>query len=360
MLAPLEYLRWYRNRSGVDHDLGGTDLRTDPPDRSRIVPEALSGVGDPPDDQGAVSLLAAEYGVDPGNVVLASGARHAHLLAVMAALGGAGGEPAALVEAPAFEPLFKTPAGLGARVDRFARPAPAFELDPARIEAALTPETASVTVTNRHNPSGYRSEEGELAAVAEAAADRGALLISNEVYAPYGSERDEVEGPFGGPTAAGLPNAIAVGSLTKFHGLGELRVGWLVVPDDLRERVAGIEMHFPTVGVPNRLLAARALSADHLVERARGLVRSNHRLLAEFVADRPDLSATIHDGASFGFVAHERASGDEVARAAGEEGLIVIPGGFFGESGRFRMGLGRDSGETEAALERFGSVLDRL
>jgi len=214
MLAPLAYLQWYRNRSSIDHDLGGTDLRSGAPDRSRLVPEPLSDVEDPPDGEGPTSILAAEYDVAQRNVVLASGARHAHLLAVMAALGAADGEPAALVETPAFEPLFETPAGLGARVDRFERPAPGFALDPARVEAAMTPETASVTVTNRHNPSGYRSDEGELAAVAEAAADRGAVLISNEVYAPYGT--DGGEGPFGGPTAAGLPNAIAIGSLTKF------------------------------------------------------------------------------------------------------------------------------------------------
>lgn len=358
MLDPIEYLQWYRTQSGIDFDLGGTDLRPDGPDGAKIIPDAIADVEDPPDGEGGVSILAREYDVDPGNVFLTSGARHAHLLAVMAALGVADGEARALVETPAFEPLFKTPAGLGAHIDRLERPAPRFELDPRRVDAAMTPDTASVTVTNRHNPSGYRSDEAELAAVAEMAADRNALLLSNEVYAPYGTA--EVDGPFGGPTAAGLPNAIAVGSLTKFHGIGELRVGWLVVPDDLRDVVNGIQMHFPTMGPASRILSTRALSADRLEERARRLVRGNHPLLADFVADRPDLSGPIHDGSSFGFVAHERASGDEVVEAAREERLIVIPGRFFGYPGRVRMGLGSEPEISREALDRFGSALDRL
>lgn len=358
MLAPIEYLQWYRNQPPADHDLGGTDLRPDHPDRTKLVPDALADVDDPPDGEGAGSILADEYGVDTANVFLASGARHAHLLGVMVALGAADEEAAALIEDPAFEPLYSTPAGFGARVDRFERPAPRYELDPDRVAAGLEPDTAYVTVTNRHNPSGYRSERSELAAVADATADRGAVLLSDEVYAPYGPEAED--GAFGGPTAAGLPNTVVIGSLTKFHGVGELRVGWLVVPDELRDLVAGITMHFPTVGTPNRILADRALSTDRLVERARRYVRANHELLSDFVADRPDLRGVIHDGATFGFVGHEDAGGDDVVAAAREEGLIVIPGRFFGDPDRVRMGLGREPDEMRDALDRFASALDRL
>ena len=36
------------------------------------------------------------------------------------------------------------------------------------------------------------------------------------------------DGPFGGVTAADLPNAVVTNSLTKFFGLGGLRYGWVV------------------------------------------------------------------------------------------------------------------------------------
>lgn len=70
MLAPIEYLQWYRSQPPADHDLGGTDLRPGHPDGSKLVPDALADVDDPPDGDRAGLILAGEYGVDPGNVVL--------------------------------------------------------------------------------------------------------------------------------------------------------------------------------------------------------------------------------------------------------------------------------------------------
>ena len=69
MLAPIEYLQWYRNQPAPDHDLGGTDLRPDHPDGTKIVPDAISDVADPSDGEGAVSILAREYDVSRQEVL---------------------------------------------------------------------------------------------------------------------------------------------------------------------------------------------------------------------------------------------------------------------------------------------------
>lgn len=357
MLEPLEYLQWYRSQGSIQYDLGGTDLRTHTREGRTLIPDPIADVQQPPDDVGISSILSDEYDLD-ATVSVASGARHAHLLGVMAALGRSDGDRVALVETPTFEPLFRTPEGFGARIDRFERPAPTFELDPDRIAAAITPETDLVTISNRHNPSGNLANRELLADVAEIVDAHDAILLCDEVYAPY--TPDPGEGPFGGPTAAGLPSTAAIGSLTKFHGIGELRIGWLVHSEELNEPIGALNMHFPTVGAPNHVLGTRALYSDVLVNRARRLIRANHELLTDFMDEHRELEGIIHEGVTFGFIGHERASGNKLASVAKEEGILVIPGRFFGDPDRVRIGLGKEPEAMQHALELFENALERL
>ncbi|WP_327052024.1 pyridoxal phosphate-dependent aminotransferase [Halomicrococcus gelatinilyticus] len=366
MFPDIEYLDWIEGRpAAATHDLGASDLRREWPEDDP-VPPALDGVESPAAD--LETQLADVYGVATENVLVTAGATHANFLAVAAALDraangdgaseeavGAGGR--VLVEKPGYEPLVATPAGLGATVDRFRRPAEdGFALDPGRIAAAVMDGTACVTVTNRHNPSGRREDRETLAEASRVAADAGATLLVDEVYAPYAT--DPVDGAFGGPTAADLPNTVVTNSLTKFFGFGPLRVGWLVADAAFVERARTVASHVPAVASPSVALARRALHvSDELAVDSRARVATNHDLLASFVAEH-DLVGEVSSGCTFGFFAHESADGDAVAQAAWEAGVLVVPGRFFADSDRFRLSLGHDPASAREGLAAFGDVLD--
>jgi aspartate/methionine/tyrosine aminotransferase len=399
MFPAMPYLQWIEGRpAAATYDLGSSDISPEGP-TDGVVPRPLAGYEDPPAEPTLAARLAAEYGVDPDEVLVTAGATHANFLAEVTALslsdrgaseqnGDAAGsttatdsetadpEPQVLVEKPCYQPLTATPASLGANVDRFLRPAAEeYRLLPDRVENAVTDEFALATVTNRHNPTGRLTTRETLAAVARIAADAGGFLLVDEVYAPYvgtdGDDSDDVTASvdeeterrtaLGGTTAAGLPYTVTTGSLTKFHGLGGLRIGWLVGPEQFVARAKTVATHVPGVAEPSRALARRAFHhEERLAEHQRSLLAENHERLAAFVAERDDLSGEVHAGSSFSLLAHEAAAGDTVAERAWDEGLLVVPGRFFDASESFRLSLGRDIEEVAGGLRVLGDVLDTL
>lgn len=78
------------------------------------------------------------------------------------------------------------------------------------------------------------------------------------------------------------------------------------------------------------------------------------------VPDRVDLSGRIHDGRTFGLVAHERVDGTNLAEAAWDAGVLVVPGRFFDGAEGVRLSAGRDTGEEAAGRSGLGEVLDDL
>ncbi|MFC4552550.1 MULTISPECIES: pyridoxal phosphate-dependent aminotransferase [Halorussus] len=431
MFPDIEYLDWIAGRpEAAEFDLGSSDLRRAPPEAGALAPPALASVPDPAPEETVETLVAEAYGVDAENVLVTAGATHANFLAAAAALraeesSDADGDdgpsrPRVLVEKPGYEPLRASPAGLGAKVDRFLRkPADDYALDVDRVDGAVTDDHALVTVTNRHNPSGRRVGRETLADVAGSVATAGASLLVDEVYASFGAEpadeslgTEERTGPFGGPTAVGLPNTVVTNSLTKFLGFGGVRIGWLVADETFVADARRVAHHVPAVSEPSRRLARRALAAAaDLGAESRERVRTNRRLLASFVDERDDLAGTVEAGCPFGFLAHvdssdgdeppaeERprsteasrtegsasrdggtasdggsasaaepteaaadtgASGDDVVEAAWEREVLVVPGRFFDDDDRFRVGVCGDPEEMREGLDRLGSALDDL
>ncbi|AKU07750.1 MULTISPECIES: pyridoxal phosphate-dependent aminotransferase [Haloferax] len=365
----IPYLEWIVDRADeAAHDLATSDLGS-----SRrgddLVPPVLSGRSDP-EDATLAGQLAARYGVSESSVLVTAGATNANFLAACALLDLAtdddedrdedASRPQVLVEKPGYQPLVATSEALGARVDRFVRPPEYdYELEPHRLDGASTDAFAYAIVTNRHNPSGKLTPRAELAEVASAAADAGGYLLVDEVYAPFVDPA--ADGPFGGITASGLENTVVTGSLTKFYGLGGLRVGWIIGPEEVVSRARSASMYLPAVAEPSTKLARRALHhGDEIEAAAREHLSANHDLLATFVAERDELDGRIHAGGTFAFLDHASVDGDAVADAAWDRGVLVVPGRFFDAPESFRISLGGDPEAMEAGLAAFGDALDDL
>jgi len=377
MFPRLDYIEWIAGRPEVAlYDLGSSDLRGDRDHEPTVVPEPLEDLSDPPAGATLETQIAGEYGVHPERVLVTPGASTANFVATAAALypdagtdgdseseDGDGGDdvaPTALVEKPGYEPLVEAPRAVGGTTNRFLRPEDEdYRLDPDRVAAAIDEHTRLVAVTNRHNPSGRLADRDTLAEAAAAVGDDGARLLVDEVYAPFGA--DDGDGAFGGPTAADLDDVVVTGSLTKFFGLGDLSVGWLLADPEFVERARSVLYHLPGNAGPSRALGMRAFhNVGALTERASGLIAENHALLSSFVDAHDAVDAVVPDGSTYAFLDVDGVDGDELTTAAWDEGVLVAPGRFFDDRERVRVSLGRTPDHSAAALDALGGVIADL
>jgi aspartate/methionine/tyrosine aminotransferase len=189
-------------------------------------------------------------------VCVTSGATEALGAAVLATI-SPGDE--VIIFTPAYDsyaPMIRR--GGGAPVEVALQP-PAWRVDSAALESAVTPRTRAILFNNPHNPTGRLFEPGELEAVAAVAREHDLIVISDEVW-----EHVLLDGRSFTPIAT-LPGmtdrVIKVGSAGKIFSLTGWKVGWIVAAPELANVVARAHQFLTFATAPN-LQAAVAFGLD--------------------------------------------------------------------------------------------------
>lgn len=305
--------------------------------------------------------IAALYpGAGPENVVVTTGGAEANFLALWHLV-----EPGDRVAV--LEPTYgQTPGlaeGLGAEVRRFHLEA-SREWHPAPGAAAAAVGRAArlVVVTNPNNPTGAVLSAAEREEVVEAARAAGAWLLSDEVYAGAELSGEETPSLWGS-----RERTLITGSLSKAYGLPGLRLGWVVAPAELAERLWAAKDY--TTIAPTALsdaLAVRVLEPEtrgRVLERTRTIVRGNLEILARWLGARAGLLSYVPPSAGaicFVRYALEIGSSELAERLRTERSVLVVPGDHFGLDGYLRLGFGSRSPELREALDRIATLVAGL
>ena len=304
------------------------------------------------------ALIADWHGARPEEVLVTVGAAEANAIAVAAILDA--GDHAVVME-PGYRQVRGCAENAGAAVDAFPLdPARGWRPDLAALDAAMTPRTRLLAVTNPNNPVGTILDAAEMDAVVAAAERSGAWLLADEVY--RGSERlgDDVTPTFWGRTE----RAVCVGSLSKAFGLPGLRVGWLVAPPALLE-AAWRRHEYATIATSKLSmhlaeLALAPAARDRLLARNRALVRTGYDRLAAWIEGMAPLLSIVPPAATaLGFVRYALdAPSLDVAHALRTQGDVLVgAGAHFGVERHLRITHGLEPAYLDAALERIGAVL---
>ncbi len=118
---------------------------------------------------------------------------------------------------------------LGARIVPYPVDASTnWRLDPAVVEAAITPETSALILNSPGNPTGVVFDPDDLAAVTELAAGRGVAVISDEAYdeVVFGTE------PFSVASRVQSDQLLTIYSFSKTYAMTGWRIGYAVGPAD--------------------------------------------------------------------------------------------------------------------------------
>jgi aspartate/methionine/tyrosine aminotransferase len=270
--------------------------------------------------------------VNADGICVTSGATEALAAAILATV-ELGDEVIVMTPAyDAYAPLIRRAGGV---VREVALQPPGWRIEPAALEAAVTPATRAIIFNNPHNPTGRLFDASELAAVASVARAHDLMVISDEVW-----EHLLMDGQRFVPLAT-LPGmadrTIKCGSAGKIFSLTGWKIGWIAAAPELATLTARAHQFLTFATAPN-LQAAVAFG----MAEGDGWIAPMRR---HFAAARDRMSEGLRAGgfsvlpsaATYFLVVDLAASGitldDEAfARLAVEQaGVAVVPLSAFAE-----------------------------
>ena len=257
------------------------------------------------------------------------------------------------IQVPTYMQTWGLAQNFGARVATFALHADRnWEPHPDEIRRAITPQTKLIVVTNPNNPTGHILSQESRALIVERARAAGAWLLADEVY--QGAERNGQTTPsFWGS----YERVLVSNGLSKAYGLPGLRLGWVVGPPDMIERLW--RRHDYTVIGPTPMsdfLGREALGVrEKILTRTRGILNQNYPVMNAWLKRFGGLFEWRDPEAGAICFVHYRHPADAVElveRIRARHSILLVPGEHFGLPQHLRLGFGNQRAELEAALQQ--------
>jgi len=239
-----------------------------------------------------------------------------------------------------------------------------FALDITAIEAAFTPATRVLFLNTPGNPTGSIIPASELQALGELCRARNVWLVCDEVYSMFTYEGRHRSAR---ASVAELDNVVMIDGLSKSHAMSGWRVGWVVAPPALIERLG--EYSTTTLfGSPQFIQDASAFALEN-DQAYVAQMREQYRERRDFVIDQlaPVAQMTCFCPKAGMFIMCDVGvtglNGREFAeRLLAAEAVSVVPGSAFGPSADacIRLGLAQNMATLKKACERIRRFCESL
>jgi N-succinyldiaminopimelate aminotransferase len=196
-----------------------------------------------------------------------------------------------------------------------------WSLDPAELEAAVTPRTKLILLNSPHNPTGKVFTREELQAVADVAIRHDLIVLSDEVY-----EHLVFDGLTHTPIAThpGMhARTIKLSSAGKTFSVTGWKVGWACAPKPLASAVLGVKQHLSFAsGHPFQVALAKGLAGD--LDETRRQLQAQRDVLCDGLAVLG--YDVIRPQATYFTVVDVKSDALEFARALpARAGVVTIP-----------------------------------
>lgn len=292
--------------------------------------------------------LCKLYGFPRDNVFLTTGGSESiGLLSLVAKLR----KLPVFIGLPEYEPIFNVPHNFGIETHTAA-----FD----RIESLMEekPGQKAFFFSNPNNPMGSLHNREFLQSIRERQFAKSGFMYADEAFLEFAFQRNPVS------FYEDSDEIMINGSMTKFYGFSNFRVGWIVGPEntvstlrDLRN-VTGIRNPEYPLWIAAQFLSNR----DRFIERARRIMEPNLALLRKFVSEHEQLSWTEPKQAAFALIKYSyNLSSEEFCKGAfDKEKVLIGPGDFFGSPGSFRLCFTDEPDRFAESLNALGSYLNGI
>lgn len=197
---------------------------------------------------------------------------------------------------------------------------PDFQIDIAKVKAAITPRTKAILVNSPGNPTGVVASRETLRALATLAQENNILLISDEIYHAFA-----YDAPFASP-AEFSEDVLVIDGMGKTYGITGWRLGFAHGPKRLIEEMTKLQQ-FTYVCAPSIVQHAGLAMLDYDVA---GIVADYKQKRDRLAAGLKDLyEFDLPGGAFYLYAKAPWGTGAEFVTEAIKNNLLIIPGGTF-------------------------------
>lgn len=295
------------------------------------------------------------YGVsvDPGRIVVTSGASGAFLLAFSALFDNDARVGLGTPCYPSYRQILKavglTPVDIPTTFDHRFQPRP---------EDVAMHKLDGLIVASPANPTGTMLDQAALGALSEACQAQGAALISDEIYHGIDYETKPV-------TALQVTDDVyVVNSFSKYFSMTGWRVGWMIVPESHVRQVERLAQNmFICAPHAAQRLALHAMDCADELEANKAIYTGNRALMIAGLRDAGLDRFAPPDGAFYIYVDVSDHTDDAQAFAAEileKAGVAVTPGlDFDAQRGHhwLRFSYARSRADIVEGLRRLNAFM---
>ena len=241
-----------------------------------------------------------------------------------------------------------------------------FRLEPAALEAKVTPRTKAVLLNFPCNPTGATLSRGDMLEILRIAERHDLVVLADEVYSElnYDAPADEPLASF-----ASFPEfrdrVVLLNGFSKSWAMTGYRLGYACGPED----VVGAMMKIHQYGIMSAPTPSQAAGVEAMDHGDPDVVRmrEEYRRRRDFLVpalNEMGLGTMMPKGAFYAF-ADIRSSGlsdeDFALRLLEEHAVAVVPGSAFGPSGAgyVRLSYATSMEKLRIAVERMAKFLGK-
>ncbi len=292
--------------------------------------------------------ISNEFGWENPAVLVVSGVSGGLLLAFMA-LVNPGDE--VIIPDPYFvmyKHLINILGGKCVFVDSY----PDFELPVEKIANAITDKTKMIILNSPCNPTGMVYSEDPVKAIAEIAAEKDILVMTDEIYEKfcYDGECPSI--------AKYYDKSLVLQGFSKSHAMTGWRLGYVAAHESLRDVIEEMTkiQQYTFVCAPTPFQQAALAALDYDVSDLVDAYRKKRDLLYDGLSDKFELLKP--GGAFYAFIkAPGTAGATEFVEKAIKNNVLIIPGNVFSEQDtHFRISYATTDDKIRQGVEILRSL----
>ncbi|MFT3863088.1 MAG: aminotransferase class I/II-fold pyridoxal phosphate-dependent enzyme [Solirubrobacterales bacterium] len=308
------------------------------------------------------AFAAARFGweVDPARVAAAPDVVNA-ITALLRKIAKPGDK--VIINTPVYHPFFMVIEELGCELAE--APLVDGQLDVDAIDAEFRAGAVALILCSPHNPTGTLPTEGQLRALAAAAAQHGAWVLADEIHSPL-TLPGARHVPFLGVSDEAREHGIALVSASKAFNLAGLHCAQFVTASERAQALVESLPFAATHAGHFGALAGVAAYRDGAgwLDDVIAVIDHNRALLADLLAEKlPEVGYTPPRAGYLTWLDMRAFDlGDDPSEALLERGRVALnPGPAFGPQGKghVRLNIGTSPALVEEAVKRIGKAVGR-